>query len=265
MRIALRLGYLGGRYHGFQRQPGLSTVEATVREALESLGLIKEEFCYAGRTDRGVNALGQVISFPVDPVKKKLAVPRVINSRLPRDVWTWAWAPVPESFSSRHGALWREYRYVLYGRGLDPDRMRAAARKLVGLHDFQNFSAEKKRDTVRNLMGLEIKTRGDIVVFDLRAEAFLWNMARRVVSALETIGSGERDVEWIEDLLDPQLNRGVTAAPPEGLILMDVKYPGVRWIEDTYSRKMASERLSKEMKRRTALAEAVGEIKQAML
>jgi Pseudouridylate synthase len=90
-------------------------------------------------------------------------------------------------------------------------------------------------------------------------------MARRVVSALETIGSGERDVEWIEDLLDPQLNRGVTAAPPEGLILMDVKYPGVRWIEDTYSKRMASERLSKEMKRRTALAEAVGEIRQAML
>ena len=114
-------------------------------------------------------------------------------------------------------------------------------------------------------MGLEIKTRGDIVVFDIRAEAFLWNMARKIVSALETIGSGERDVEWIEDLLDPQQNRGVTAAPPDGLILMDVKYPGIEWIEDTYSRKMASERLSREMRKRTALAEAVGEIYHAML
>lgn len=265
-KVALKLAYLGQRYHGFQRQPQVPTVESVVREALDDLGLGHEGFCYAGRTDRGVSALGQVVTFSFEPEYAKLAVPRVINSKLPWDVWAWAWATVPENFSARYGALWREYRYVLCREDLDTEPMRKAAKMLEGAHDFKNLSTEKSGNTTRNLMSLVIEGSGDVVVLNVKADGFLWNMVRKIVTALEKIGSYEKELDWIQDLLDPQLNRGVAAAPPEGLTLVDVGYPElVDWTLDPYSRKMASERLFRDRRRKAALAETTGQILRSML
>jgi tRNA pseudouridine38-40 synthase len=268
IRVALKLAYLGQNYHGFQRQPQVPTVEAAVREALGSLGLAGDGFCYGGRTDRGVNALGQVISFLVDQDEAKLAVPRVVNSKLPWDVWTWSSAQVPNSFSARYGAQWRKYRYVLcrQDKYLDLNLMRQAAEELIGIHDFRNFSTEKKSNTVRNLMSLEMEERENFIILEAKADGFLWNMVRKMVTALDMIGSGDKKVDWIRDLLDPKRNQGVAAAPPEGLMLIEVGYPEiVNWTEDPYSKKMALERLSKEWKRKMTMAEATGEILRSML
>jgi tRNA pseudouridine38-40 synthase len=264
VKVAFKLGYLGGGYHGFQLQPEVLTVQAVVREALRGLALNDGSFCYAGRTDRGVSALGQVIDFFIDPRKADLAIPRVVNNRLPPDVWVWAWAVVPENFSARHAALWREYRYVLPRDGLDLDLMRKASRQLLGVHDFRNFSAEKIRPTTRNLMKLDLSEKNGSLILDVRADGFLWNMVRKIVTVLEKVGSGDRDPEWVTGLLDSRTNQGVAAAPAEGLILMDVGYQGFEWTVEPYSMRMARERLSSAWRREAALAEATGILARAM-
>ena len=264
MKVAFKLGYLGGGYHGFQLQPDVLTVQSVVREALRGLALNDGSFCYAGRTDRGVNALGQVIDFFIDPGKVDLAVPRVVNSRLPPDVWAWAWAEVPENFSARHAALWREYRYILPKDGLDLDLMREAACELLGVHDFRNLSSEKIRPTTRNLMRLDISEQNGSLILDVRSDGFLWNMVRKIASVLEMVGSGQRDLDWVRALLDSQTNQGVVAAPAEGLILMDVGYRGVEWTVEPYSMRMAQERMSKVWRKEMALAEATGILARSM-
>ncbi|MCR3884421.1 MAG: tRNA pseudouridine(38-40) synthase TruA [Methanothrix sp.] len=266
MKVAFKLGYLGRNYHGFQLQPGVPTVQAVVGEALRSLKLNDGSFCYAGRTDRGVCALSQVIDFYIDPARADLAVPRVLNSRLPPDVWTWAVASVPENFSARHAALWREYRYILpRDDGIEIDLMREAARTLLGVHDFRNLSSEKRGPSTRNLMKIEVTEEKGSVVMDVRADGFLWNMVRKIATVLVMVGSNERDIEWVRSLLDPATNSGVPPAPAEGLILMDVGYQGIDWKMEPYSMRMANERLTAVWKRDAALAEATEVLARSMV
>jgi tRNA pseudouridine38-40 synthase len=263
MKIALKLAYIGDNYYGFQRQPDLITVDFEVRKALERIGVIHGDFCYAGRTDRGVSALGQVIDFWIDEDKEKLTRPRCVNGRLPRNIWTWAWAKAPNSFSARWNAQWREYRYILWHPGLDAENMRLAAGLLLGEHDFRNFSSAKV-GTVKTVQKLEISEDNGLFIFDIRADGFLWNMVRKIVGALEKVGSGQKDLNWFSDLLRPEQNRGAPTAPAEGLILMDVGYEGLDWQVDEYSRTRAAASLAAEVQRRMAKASVARVMERAM-
>lgn len=263
MKIALKLAYLGDAYYGFQRQPDLVTVDSEVRKALLKIGVINGDFCYAGRTDRGVSALGQVIDFYIDEDKAYLARPRCVNGRLPRDIWTWAWAVAPIGFSARWNALWREYRYILWHPGLDLERMREAALPLLGQHDFRNFSSAKV-DTVKTVSKLEISEQNGIFIFDIRADGFLWNMVRKIACTLEKIGCKEKEPEWIHDLLNPELNYGAPIGLAEGLMLMDVGYEGLDWHVDEYSRKRAANMLGATVQRRMAGAMVARTMQEAM-
>jgi tRNA pseudouridine38-40 synthase len=263
MKIALKLAYLGDNYYGFQRQPGLATVDSEVRKALEKIGVIHGDFCYAGRTDRGVSALGQVIDFWIDEDKAYLTRPRCVNGRLPRDIWTWAWAVAPIGFSARWNALWREYRYLLWHPGLDIEKVRPAAAKLMGEHDFRNFSSAKV-GTVKTVQKLEIALRNGLFIFDIRADGFLWNMVRKIVGSLEKMGTGQKDMNWFSDLLRPDLNHGAPTAPAEGLILMDVGYEGLEWQVDEYSRERAATVMLATVQRRMAGAMVAQEMERAM-
>lgn len=263
MKIALKLAYLGDNYYGFQRQPDLVTVDSEVRKALSKIGVIHGDFCYAGRTDRGVSALGQVIDFWIDEDKAKLARPRCVNGRLPRDIWTWAWAVAPIGFSARWNAKWREYRYLLWHPGLEAEKMRAASELLLGEHDFRNFSSAKV-DTVKTVQKLEISEENGLFVFDIRANGFLWNMVRKIVGALEKVGSGQKEMSWFCDLLHPELNHGAPTAPADGLILMDVGYDGLDWQVDEYSRVRAKEALVAIVQSRMAKAMVARAIEKAM-
>jgi tRNA pseudouridine38-40 synthase len=263
MKIALKLAYLGDNYYGFQRQPDLVTVDSEVRKALLQIGVINGDFCYAGRTDRGVSALGQVIDFWIDEDKAYLARPRCVNGRLPRDIWAWAWAVAPIGFSARWNAQWREYRYLLWHPGLDLDLMRDGAECLKGEHDFRNFSSAKM-DTVKTLQKLEISERDGLFVFDVRADGFLWNMVRKLVGALEKLGAGQKGMEWFSDLLRPELNHGAPTASADGLMLMDVGYQGLDWQVDEYSRRRAAEALAATVQRRMAGAMVATEMQRTM-
>jgi tRNA pseudouridine38-40 synthase len=263
MKIALKLAYLGDNYYGFQRQPDLVTVDSEVRTALKLIGVINGDFCYAGRTDRGVSALGQVIDFWIDEENAYLARPRCVNGRLPRDVWAWAWAVAPIGFSARWNALWREYRYILWHEGLDLELMRSAAEMLKGEHDFRNFSSCKE-GTVKEILKLEISQENGLVTFAIKANGFLWNMVRKIVRALEMVGSGEKELEWMEELLNPELNHGAPSAPAEGLILMDVGYEGLGWHVDEYSRQRAATELAVKVQKRMASAQVARALQRAM-
>ena len=253
MKIALKLAYLGDRYYGFQHQPNLITIDYELRRALSKIGVTNGDFCYAGRTDKGVSALGQVIDFWIEEDKAHLARPRCVNGRLPRDIWAWAYAVAPIGFSARWNALWREYRYILWHDGLDLDRMREATDFLKGEHDFRNFSS-CKNDAIRTILKLELSENNGLITFDIRADGFLWNMARRIVSALELIGAGTKEIDWIHDLLNLRLKEGAPTAPAEGLIFMDVGYREIKWENDEYSRKRASRILESIAKRRISSA-----------
>jgi len=239
------------------------TVDSEVRKALAQIGVIHGDFCYAGRTDRGVSALGQVIDFWVDEDKAKLTRPRCVNGRLPRDIWTWAWAAAPVGFSARWNARWREYRYLLWHPGLDGQAMRSAAELLLGEHDFRNFSSAKV-DTVKTVQKLDVRGEAGLYVFDIRADGFLWNMVRKIVGALEKLGAGQRDMSWFSELLRPESNHGAPTAPADGLILMDVGYEGLDWQVDEYSRARAAAALAATVQRRMAGAMVAREMELAM-
>lgn len=249
MKIALKLAYIGTKYSGFQTQPGRLTIEGTLIQALKKVGIIKDQqsarFSASGRTDKGVHALGAVVAFETDT--PMLASARNINSELPSDIWTWGRAHVPLSFDARRAAVGRSYRYILYDSGYDIHTMRDVSELLQGIHDFKNFTLEKNSSTIREIKSIAVRVLGSFVIIDVAADSFLWNMVRRIVTGLMLVGSGKREVAWVEEMLNPsQHEEGLMAAPPHGLILTQVDYNDVNFDEDEYAKKRATKMLQKE-------------------
>ena len=197
----------------------------------------------AGRTDRGVHALEQVVHFDVGVTRPESAWVRGVNAVLPESVAV-QWArEMPAEFHARYAARARTYRYVLlnravrpalaarhagwYHRPLDVAAMRAGARHFVGEHDFSAFrSAECQAPSpVRTLLALEIEARGERIDFVLRANAFLHHMVRNIVGTLVYVGAGRQPPSWVGEVL--QSRDRARAAPTfaaEGLYLERVEY-----------------------------------------
>lgn len=248
-KIALKLAYIGTNYSGFQAQHGCLTIEGTLIQALQNIGIIKNRrrirFSASGRTDKGVHALGAVVAF--ETIAPTLATPRIINTHLPSDIWTWASANVPSSFDARRAAIRRTYQYVLYNTGYNVHAMRSASELLQGIHDFKNFTREKNDSTTREIKSIRVRASGSFVTIDITADSFLWNMVRRIITGLTLVGSGKRDVAWVQEMLNPaQHDEGLRAAPPYGLILTNVDYEGVNFVEDEYAKKRAKRMLQRE-------------------
>lgn len=265
MRVALKLAYIGTELHGFQIQPNVDTVEGELFKALRKLGIIESprsaNYTAAGRTDAGVHALEQVIAFDTD--KPHLAVPRVINSCLPASVWTWAHAEVPVGFDARRHAASRRYRYIMNEEQYEISRMREASKLLLGTHDFANFSrTEGDRNTVRTLERIDVRVEGQLTKIDVIGNSFLWNMVRKIVTALTMIGSGVRDQDWLLQMLNPEIyEEGIEPAPPYGLTLMEVKYKDpIKWVEDSYSVQRAAEMNYRHILQHRVMAEVLKEL-----
>jgi tRNA pseudouridine38-40 synthase len=267
MRIALKLAYIGTDYHGFQVQPDVKTIESELFRALSELNIINNphdaNYISAGRTDKGVHALGQVIAFDTD--KPDVAIPRAINSKLPPTIYTWARAEVPSNFDPRRHAKYREYRYVMVGK-YDISLLKRASRLLIGAHDFSNFATpEKDRTRVCNIETIDIHAMGEIMIMDIRANYFLWRMVRKIATAMKMVGSGAKDISWLEQMLNPAKFIGaLEPAPAYGLVLRSVEYKDVTWDEDAYSKKVMSENLEEQLLRHKVMAEMLGEFKERM-
>jgi tRNA pseudouridine38-40 synthase len=220
-RIALKFAYDGSTFFGFQRQPGRLTVEGALTNALDKVGAIRSarECGYRGssRTDKGVSALGNLISirtsFPV------ASLCSAVNSEMD-GVWAYSAVIVPDEFNPR-AAIQRWYRYYLPKSDQDRKLMSSYARRFVGVHDFSGYARKDKRNPMRKIDSIEVSDAGMFYVMDFRAESFLWNMVRRIVWMVSEGSSGRMPSETIgPDPAKKPIRVGL--APAEYLVLMDI-------------------------------------------
>ncbi len=243
MRIALGLEYDGAPFHGWQSQAGGNTVQDALELALGKVAGEAIRVVCAGRTDAGVHALAQVVHFDTEVHRPISAWVRGTNAHLP-DTVAVRWAvPVDTEFHARFAARSRSYRYLLYNhpvrpavnhgkvgwfhRELDVELMNHAATHLLGEHDFSAFRAAEcqAKSPIKTLHRSGVERRGDLVLFEFRADAFLHHMVRNLVGALVAVGKGGRPPEWIAELLAGRdRRRGAPTFSPAGLYLAGVEY-----------------------------------------
>jgi tRNA pseudouridine38-40 synthase len=243
----LGLEYDGSRFCGWQTQPrGCAAQDALERALAEVAGSPVGTVC-AGRTDAGVHALGQVVHFDTGAARPETAWVRGVNALLPPAcAVSWSREVAPD-FHARYSALARCYRYVLlnhpvrpaadqarvgwFHAPLDLDSMQRATRLLLGEHDFSAFrSAEcEARSPLRRLERLDVARRGDYVIFDLRANAFLHHMVRNIVGCLVYVGKGKFPPAWLGEVLASRDRaRAAPTFEAAGLYLHRVIYDA-RW------------------------------------
>jgi tRNA pseudouridine38-40 synthase len=250
LRLRLDLRYDGSAFHGWATQPGMTTVQQTVQEALWRVLRLPEPpmLTVAGRTDAGVHARGQVAH--TDIVAENWAAEgssavRRLGRLLPPSVRVTAIGPAPEGFDARFSALWRRYSYrvcddpaqadplrrhdtLWYSRRLDLGPMNAAARACLGEHDFAAFCRKREgATTIRELLRLDwTRAEPGVAVAAVTADAFCHNMVRALTGALLSVGDGSKPVEWLGDLLAAgQRDPAAWVAPPHPLCLEEVGYP----------------------------------------
>ncbi len=236
--------YDGTDFCGFQFQPNLRTIGGEIEVALSKLFDARIKVTVAGRTDAGVHASGQVISFvahdrfPID----KLSI--ALNTTLPHDISARDCARVDPYFNARLSALERRYRYIVLERRdpsalvrryahhehrpLDLERMRAGAAHLMGQHDFVTFCGvlPDRGGTIRTIRALDIVRDGDTVTLAIAGKGFLHRMVRIITGTLLDVGAGRREPDDLATMLAARDRRvaGPTA-PAAGLTLVEVVYP----------------------------------------
>jgi len=247
VKIVLALEYDGRSYCGWQKQPDCATIQSRLEDALSCVANSPIQVVAAGRTDTGVHALCQVVHFETHVVRPLTAWVRGTNALLPDDISALHASEVHDDFHARFSATERTYLYCLLSRSarpgmlhgktgwthypLDLEKMRAAAKFLIGEHDFTAFrSAEcQAKSAIRKLVRLEISQKGQFFIFKFCANAFLHHMVRNILGGLVYIGQGKHPPEWIQMLLEKR-NRSLAAPTfaPDGLYLSGVQYDA-RW------------------------------------
>ena len=245
MNYALKVSYVGKNYSGWQVQPDAVSVQEVIESALERIAGAPTRITGAGRTDKGVNAWGQVASFgmekEISPEKLRLAV----NFYLPEDIRIMkAWL-VPDDFSARYSAKSREYKYFIWndwvcppmlnnyvwwrkGKAWDMALAREACKLIQGRHNFKAFcrSTECPDDPFRTIDALRIRTRGNLSIISIKAQSFLTNMVRIIVGNIDRVASGKMSLEWLEGLLSgSERVESAMTVPACGLWFWKVNYP----------------------------------------
>jgi len=244
-RIVLILEYDGTRYHGFQLQASQTTIQGEIEEALGKLTGEKTRVIAASRTDAGVHARGQVVSFRTRSSHTLQTFVNGLNYYLPRDIAVQAAHRVRDSFSARRHAVSREYNYYILNsvtrsplRGgfsylvtgsLDIEAMNQACQALIGEHDFASFTSGIGvgiKSTVRRMYRAEMRKDGELAVFNMVANSFLPHQVRNTVGALIRVGLGKMSSDEFYSIMEAK-KPGLAGptAPGCGLCLMQVNYP----------------------------------------
>ncbi len=241
-RFWAKVEYDGTDFYGFQVQVSRRTVQGEIERALESVTGSKTTVIGAGRTDRGVHAKGQVISFKVEWQHSLADLQRALNAVLAADVAILELGPAGEAFHPRYGARRRAYRYTVLNqpwrsplarrtawqidRELDVDWMVEASGCLLGTQDFATFGQPPKgSNTVRTVFRAEWSAVGSRFTFDIEADAFLHRMVRSIVGMLVQVGWQQVSPDQFRGILQARDRSLVKlVAPAQGLCLMRVDY-----------------------------------------
>ena len=256
MKIALLVAYDGTDLRGFARQPAGRTVQGLLEEALSQLLRVEIKTTGAGRTDAGVHAAGQVVSFAAPDGTDPTWVASRLNRRLAPEISIRAAATVPDSFDARHSARRRVYGYHLYRSAardpfldrfalhvsgqLDVAAMRRAAKGLVGQHDFSSFCRRGETSLVRRVRSISISTpsRGKKLVVRVAGDSFCHQMVRSIVGLLLEVGRGKRGADEVPNVLVARDRAAAgPVAPARGLTLT-----GVGYSKDPFPRTAAARR-----------------------
>ncbi|HXA43539.1 MAG TPA: tRNA pseudouridine(38-40) synthase TruA [Candidatus Solibacter sp.] len=246
--IRMVLEYDGTDFHGWQAQPagrGLRTVQAEVEKGIATVTGERIKLVAAGRTDAGAHSLGQTVNFRLERAVDPGRLMRSLNGVLPMDVAVVAADQVADEFHARFSARRRRYRYLVENREarstvlrerawhvrrhLDISEMRVAAAALLGRNDLGAFGHDPAgRNNVRDLQQIRIRrlrgAAGDIIAFDLAADAFLYGMVRRIVGYLVEVGLGRRQARETASVLRASSPARSRVAPAHGLYQMPVEY-----------------------------------------
>jgi tRNA pseudouridine38-40 synthase len=243
--VKLVLEYDGTRYVGWQVKPNGPSIRAEVDRPSATLHHAPRRVTASGRTDAGVHATGQVVSFPEELPLPLQAYARGLNALLPPDIAVRAASFEPDGFDARRSARGKRYRYRIENAPvraplsrlqawqvfppLDVAAMRAAAVHLVGRHDFAAFQASdcEARHAVRHVTRLDVEGEtGGRIDFTIEATAFLKHMVRNIVGTLAEVGRGRRPAADVAAVLASRDRaRAGPTAPPQGLCLERVFYP----------------------------------------
>jgi tRNA pseudouridine38-40 synthase len=244
MRIALGISYQGIAYHGWQSQAGLACIQTYLEQAISQVADHPIVLSCAGRTDKGVHALGQVVHFDTTAQRPQHAWVLGCNSNLPEDIRVNWVRVVDSSFHARFSATARRYQYMIYNHRLksalwnlyashcyyplNEKFMQFAAQSLIGEHDFSSFraaSCQAKR-AHRNVHHIQVVRKGCYVIIDIQANAFLHHMVRNISAVLMTIGAGKKPITWSKEVLLAKDRKAAdVTASPNGLYLVQVFYP----------------------------------------
>jgi len=238
--------YDGAGFSGWQTQSqGERTVQGEMEAVLLKIFKQPVKVTASGRTDSGVHAKGQVISFKADTRMKPLEIQRALNSLLPKDIAVLEAREVKEDFHAQYSVKEKTYRYSVlnsrqrsvflkdrvyfYPHPLNIASMRKAAKCLTGRHDFKSFQAydplRAERQTVRTVKKIAIKKAEDLIHIEVTADGFLYKMVRNIAGTLLAAGSGRLPLEEIPIILKAKDRKAAKeTAPAEGLCLMAVKY-----------------------------------------
>lgn len=250
MKLALLVEYDGTRYFGFQYQVDVPTIQGELEKAIKKVTREEVRIKGAGRTDTGVHAKGQVVSFESQTSLPLENLIRALNFYLPSDIAVRAGREVPQDFDAQRSARSRVYRYLilnsttpsplLYRRALlviqklDIELMGRGAGMLVGKHNFASFAGSLgRRNPVRQVFRAEISQKGELIFFDVEADSFLPQQMRRMTAALIRLGLGRLSLEEFQELIDcGKMGAARWVAPPYGLYLTRVNYPGLQLWEN---------------------------------
>ena len=244
--IKLTLSYDGTAYAGWQAQANEPSLQVALEDAIRRITGEQLRVETSGRTDAGVHALAQVVSFNTGTHLSAEVLQRALNSELPRDMVVTAVVNAPAGFHARRDAVAKRYRYdlrdgfvpsvfgrryawQLFGR-LDVGAMQRAAQGLVGTHDFSSFetSGSPRVSSVRTVTAVDVardERDPDLIHIEVEAGGFLYNMVRAIVGTLVPVGLGQRSEAWPAEVLAAADRRAAgQTAPAHGLFLLWVRY-----------------------------------------
>lgn len=245
MRVALTIEYDGTRYYGSQRQSNVPTIQGELEKAITKVTGEGVQTAFAGRTDQGVHARGQVAVFETDSSLKLENIIKALNYYLPEDISVKEAYKVRNDFDPRRDALSREYCYFIWNestrsplrrryallvrRPLDLEIMNEACRALEGTHDFAPFASalEGRKNTTRTIFKAGTYKNGSMVECRVEANAFLPHQMRMMVGSLLKVGLKILDIVVFREILESRKPAiAGPAVPPHGLFLMKVNYTG---------------------------------------